>query len=88
MFDDVKDLHRFLDGSVVGLFRYDEIDVDVCVDKVTVSGSSYRTLDTHQAVFLCPLQHRLAVQIFAVPWIIDVCTDPADILATSETPLA
>lgn len=88
MFDDVKNLYGFLDGSVIGLLGYDEVNVDVGMNKVTICGTSYRTLDTHQTVLLRSLQHCLTVQIFAVTRIIDVRADPADILATAETPLA
>lgn len=84
----MEDLHGLFYRAVVGFLGYDEIDVDVRVDKITVGGASYCTLDAHQTMLLRPLQHRLAVQVLAVTWIINIRADPADILATTEAPLA
>lgn len=88
MFDDVKNLDGFLDGPIIRFLGYDEVNVDVGMNKVPIRGTSYRSLDTHQTMLLRSLQHCLTVQIFAVTRIIDVRADPANILTTTETPFA
>lgn len=88
MFDYVKYFHGFLDRTVLRLLRYDQIDVHVRVDKVTVRGPSHGPLDSHQAMFLGPLKDRFAVQILTVPGIVDVGANPTDVLASSKAPFA
>lgn len=87
MLNDVKNLYRFLDGSIIRFLGYDEVNIDVGMDKVSVCRASHRSLDTHQTVLLCSLKYSFTIQIFAVTWIVDIRADPTDILATTETPL-
>ncbi|KYN06663.1 hypothetical protein ALC62_02321 [Cyphomyrmex costatus] len=61
MFDDVKNLYRFLDGSIIRLLRYDEINVNVGMDKITVCRASHRSLDTHQTMLLGSLKYSFTI---------------------------
>lgn len=44
MFNYVNDLLRLLDTSIFWLLAYNQINVDVCVYKITIRASSHRTL--------------------------------------------
>ncbi|KYQ58345.1 Phosphatidylinositol-3,4,5-trisphosphate 3-phosphatase and dual-specificity protein phosphatase PTEN [Trachymyrmex zeteki] len=50
MLNDVKNLYRFLDGSIIRFLGYDEVNIDVGMDKVSVCRASHRSLDTHQTI--------------------------------------
>ena len=52
MFDDVENLGRLFQRSVLGFFRYDEIYIDIGVDEITVGRSPDSAFDSHQAMFL------------------------------------
>lgn len=84
----MKNLDRFLYRTVLWLLWNDQIDVDIGMNEISVCGSSNRSLDTHQTMFFGSLKNRFAVQIFTVPWIIDIGSDPAYIFASSETPFS
>lgn len=86
MFDYVKYFDRLLYRTVLGLLRYDQIDIDVGMDEVSVGGASDGALDAHQTVLFGPLKNGFAVQVLAVPWIIDVGAYPAYVFASSKAP--
>ncbi|KYM80090.1 hypothetical protein ALC53_09184 [Atta colombica] len=50
MLDDVKNLYRFLDGSIIRLLGYNEVNINVGMDKVSVCRASHRSLDAHQTI--------------------------------------
>lgn len=52
VFDDVKDLHRFLYVSHLWLLSDNQVDVHVGVDEVAISAPPHCPLDSHQAVLL------------------------------------
>ena len=88
MLDYVKYLDGLLYGTVLGLFRYDQIYIDVRVNEIAVGGSSDGSFDAHQTVFFRSLKNRFTVQIFAVSRVIDVRSNPTNVLASSEAPFA
>jgi hypothetical protein len=87
MFNYVEDLDGFLQATVLVLFRYYQIDVDVGVDEVAVGGAPHRALDPHKTMLLRPLEHRFRVEIFRMAGIFYVRPDPTNIFAPSEAPL-
>lgn len=86
--DDVENLFGLLDSAEFGLFRDDEIDVDVGVDEVAVCAAPHGALNTHQTVLLGPLEHGARLQVLQVNRVLDVSLDPANVLAPAEAPLA
>lgn len=88
VFNDVEYLLGLLDTAKLGLFRDDQVDVDVGVYEVAVGASAYSALDAHQAVFLGPLEYRAGLQVLQVNRVLDVRLDPAYVLAPAETPLS
>lgn len=88
MLDYMENLDGFLYRPVLWLLRYDQIDVHVGMDKIPVGGSSNGSFDSHQAVFFSPLEYGFAIQILAMPRIVDVGANPANVLAASEAPFA
>lgn len=88
VFDDVEYLLGLLDTAKLGLFRDDQIDVDVGVYEVAVGASAYSALDAHQAVFFGPLKHCAGLEVLQVNRVLDVRLDPAYVLASAEAPLS
>lgn len=87
VFDYVKDFNGLLEAAELLLLGYDQIDVHVGMNKVTIGGAPNRSLDAHQAVLLCALEDGLGFQLLGVPRLVDVCAYPADVLAPPESPL-
>lgn len=87
MLDDVENLDWFVVVAERLLLRNDQIDVDVCVDKVAVGGPPDGALDAHQAVLLGPLEDRLWLEDLGMAGIVDVRANPANVLAPPKAPL-
>ena len=51
MLNDVEHLDGLVERSRLGLFIYDEIDVDVSVDEIPIGRSPHRAFDAHQTMF-------------------------------------
>jgi hypothetical protein len=88
VFNDVKDFSGFVLITDRWFLRDHQINVNVCMNEVTVTGSSDRPFNAHQTVLLCPLKHALCFQrIFGqVTRIFGIRFDPADILAPAKSP--
>lgn len=61
---------------------------NIRVDEITIGRSSNSSLDSHQAMFLGSLENCLRFKDFRMCWRIDVCTNPTNVFATSESPLS
>lgn len=86
MLDDVEYFDWFIVIAKRFLFRNNEIDIDVGMNKIAISGASHGALDAHQAMLLRALKHCLRLEYLRVAGIIDVRTNPANIFATTEAP--
>ena len=82
----MEHFYRFVKTTRFWFFINNEINVNICMDKVTISGSSDCPLNTHQAVLLAPAEHR--------PWVHDgpvlvlgVGSDPTNVFASPEAPV-
>lgn len=82
----VKDFDGLLQAPELFL-RDDQVNVHVCMNEVAVRRSSHRAFDPDQAVVLRPLEHRLGLENLGVARILYVRADPANILASTESPL-
>ena len=70
------------------LFRNNKVNINVSVDEVSVSASSDGSFDSHQTVLLSVLKYSIRFKVFGVSRIGFVCFDPANVLATTESPLS
>ena len=70
------------------LFRNNKVNINVGVDEVSVSASPNGSFDSHQTVLLSVLKYSIRFKVFGVSWIGFVCFDPANVLATTESPLS
>lgn len=52
MLNDVKDFDRFLHISHFGLFCDDQVDVNICVNEVSIDAPPHCSFNSHQAVLL------------------------------------
>lgn len=86
MLYNVKDFDGLLQTAELFL-RDDQVNVHVCMNEVAVRRSSHRAFDPDQAVVLRPLEHRLGLENLGVARILYVRADPANILASTESPL-
>ena len=82
----MEHFNRFVETSRFWFLVYDEVDVHVGVDEVTVSGPAHGTLDAHQAVLLGSAEDGLRVHDGPV-FILDVGSDPADVFTPPEAPV-
>lgn len=64
MLNYVENFNRFLQGAILGLFTNYEINVHICMDEISICGSSNCPLDAHQAVFLATATTVLFSNIF------------------------
>ena len=70
------------------LFRNNKVNINVGVDEVSVSASPNGSFDSHQTVLLGVLKYSIRFKVFGVSRIGFVCFDPANVLATTESPLS
>ena len=75
-------------NCTIYLFCYNKVNINVSVDEVSVSASSDGSFDSHQTVLLSVLKYSIRFKVFGVSRIGFVCFDPANVLATTESPLS
>lgn len=87
MLNNMENFNWFFQIAKFAFFRYNQIDVNIGVDEITVRWASNSAFDAHQTVFFCALEHGFRFQNFRMAWIIDIGADPTNVFATSESPL-
>lgn len=87
MLNDMEDLHRLLNISHLRLLSDDQVNVHIRMDEVTVSAPAHCSFDSHQAVFLGPLEYCLRVQRLGFAWVVLIGLDPTDVLTPPKAPL-
>ena len=75
-------------NCTIYLFCDNKVNINVSVDEVSVSASSDGSFDSHQTVLLSVLKYSIRFKVFGVSRIGFVCLDPANVLATTESPLS
>lgn len=75
-------------NCTIYLFCDNKVNINVSVDEVSVSASSDGSFDSHQTVLLSVLKYSIRFKVFGVSRIGFVCFDPANVLATTESPLS
>ena len=86
MFSNVKHLHWLVQTAWLWLLVNDQVNVNIGMDEVAISGPPHRPLDPHQTMFLGPAEHGLGVHDGPV-LVLGVGSDPANVLAPSESPV-
>lgn len=87
VFHDMKYFYRLLGAAKFRVFRYDQIYINISMNKVTIDRSSNRPFDTHETMFLGPLEHSIVLQVLGMTRVLNIGFNPAYILTAAETPL-
>lgn len=76
----------FYNLMTIYLFSDNKININICMNEVSISTSSHSSFYSHQTVFFSVLKDGIRFKVFCVSRIGFICFNPTNVLATTKAP--